>query len=40
MEGKFYEFLVLLTKNSRFNNCSNDIKQGALTNMKGNNIIF
>lgn len=39
-ETKFYEFLVLLTKNSRFSNTSADIKHPVTDILKDNNIIF
>lgn len=40
VETKFYDLLVLLTKNSRFSNSSTDIKHPVSEILKGNNIIF
>lgn len=40
METRFYDFLVLLTKNSRFTNSSTDIKHSLSDILKGNNVIF
>jgi len=40
VETRFYDLLVLLTKNSRFSNSSTDIKHPVSEILKGNNIIF
>lgn len=40
VETRFYDLLVLLTKNSRFSNSSTDIKHSVSEILKGNNIIF
>lgn len=40
VETRFYDLLVLLTKNSRFSNSSTDIKHPVTDILKGNNIIF
>lgn len=41
VETRFYDLLVLMTKNSRFSNSSADSKHHSVTDLlKGNNIIF
>jgi len=40
MESRFYDLLVLLTRNSRFSNSSKDIKHPVSELLKGSNIIF